>query len=171
MFFLILNIRKKEINGENNLFQKGTMSRASSYLKEKHIASRPVSIRIAGYQGWVVQKYDTAEFRDCLKIFLTSQLKSQTVLKSSKDSEVYCLGHDAGEIYIKRYHFNRLKQYFQTMLNVNKTQKSWRIGMILLAKGIHTPLPILCVKKKKSFKKRKAKNKAFEKTIRILKVF
>ena len=127
------------------------MSRASFHLNEKNMASKPVSVRIAGYQGWVVQKYDTTDFLDCLRVFLTSKLKSQTALKTSQGREVYRLGKGAGEIYLKRYFFNRLKQYFQTLLNVNKTQKSWRIGRILIAKGIHTPLPILYIRHKKSF--------------------
>jgi len=129
------------------------MSRASSHLNEKNMESRPVSVRIAGYQGWLIQKYDTTDFFDCMRVFLASKLKSQAAFKTSKDCEVYRLSKDGGDIYIKRYFFYRLKQYLQTLLDVNKAQKSCRIGRILIAKGIHTPLPILYIRHKKSFLK------------------
>ena len=46
------------------------------------------------------------------------------------------------DVYIKRYRFVNLKQIVQTLLHVHKAQKSWRIGRILLQKGIPTPKPI-----------------------------
>jgi tRNA A-37 threonylcarbamoyl transferase component Bud32 len=63
-------------------------------------------------------------------------------IKVSKTSEVYQWRHEEALLYIKKYPCTGMKLFFQTVFQLNKAQKSWRVGRYLLDKGIDTPQPI-----------------------------
>ncbi len=116
--------------------------------------------KIGDYQGYILQKYNTPSFRNDVEELLASGFTSQPPLTAYPDREVYRLQIHSGnvensrsfnEVYVKRYRFVTLKQIIQTLFRLHKAQKSWRIGRILLQKGLYTPRPIAYLTRHTSF--------------------
>lgn len=129
-------------------------------MNTKYRTLKLLSIQITGYRGYILQEYQIPSFCDLVEKLLGSGFTSPPALSKYPDREVFRLRINSGdfknpwsfkEVYIKRYHVTNLKQKLQTLFYTHKAQKSWRIGRILLKKGILTPRPIAYLTRQTSF--------------------
>jgi tRNA A-37 threonylcarbamoyl transferase component Bud32 len=110
---------------------------------------RPTSIQIAGYQGWLTQKYHTEGFLNHLGSLLSREEELQRSIKVSKSSRVYQHRYEGDVLYIKKYPWVGCKAFLQTLFfHAGKAQKSWRTGWLLLKRGIDTPLPLFYLRRR-----------------------
>lgn len=118
----------------------------------KNIA-QTVLVRIAGYQGRMVPTYHSEAFLRQLRSFLSQEKNLQKPIKVSKTSEVFKWRYQETVLYMKRYPCVGMKLFFQTVFQLSKAQKSWRVGRYLLARGIDTPQPVFYIRRRiSSFK-------------------
>jgi tRNA A-37 threonylcarbamoyl transferase component Bud32 len=119
-----------------------------------------LSVCIANYRGCLRQEYNSPIFCDSVEKLLSSGFTSQPALTTYPDRKVYRLQIQSGdvkhfqsvdEVYVKYYQFTTLKQLLQTLFQVNKAQKSWRIARTLLKKGVSTPRPVAYLTRRRSF--------------------
>ena len=114
---------------------------------KKNIA-RAVSVRIAGYHGRMVPTYHSETFLRQLRSFLSQEKNLQKPIKVSKTSEVFKWRYEDTVLYMKRYPCVGMKLFFQTVFQLNKAQKSWRVGRYLLERGIDTPQPVFYLRRR-----------------------
>ena len=114
----------------------------------KALSERIFPIQIRKYNGWVTRRYNDDGFQLALDAFLKNDMLPGNAIKTSKHSEVYRLIHGESTFFIKRYLIRGIKAYLQTLCRHNKAQKSWRIGRIMLARGLSTPLPVFYIQRK-----------------------
>jgi tRNA A-37 threonylcarbamoyl transferase component Bud32 len=124
------------------------MSAAAIRGGNENKIDRVMRVRIAGYQGWMDTMHHSESFLDRLQSFLSWETALCQPIKVSRTSEVYQWQDEKEVLYIKRYHCIGLKLFMQTLLQVNRAQKSWRAGRYLLARGVNTPQPIFYVRRR-----------------------
>jgi tRNA A-37 threonylcarbamoyl transferase component Bud32 len=103
---------------------------------------RAVFVQVAGYHGRMAPTYHSEPFLRQLRSFLSQEKILQKPIKVSKTSEVFQWRYEETLLYMKRYLCAGMKLFFQTVFQLNKAQKSWRVGRYLLKRGIDTPQPI-----------------------------
>jgi hypothetical protein len=101
-----------------------------------------VPVNIAGYRGKLIMDYDISQFRDWLAAILRKQFSPQLAVAVSQDRAVYQLNYADEVIFVKYYRFVGLKAGLKSLFQVNKAQKSWRIGCYLMTRRVPTPRPI-----------------------------
>jgi tRNA A-37 threonylcarbamoyl transferase component Bud32 len=111
---------------------------------------RAVSVRIAGYKGWMISSYHSEKFLGHLRSFLLQEKDLPKPVKVSQTSQVYRWPDEKGAMYVKKYRCAGLKLFIQTLLQVNRAQKSWRTGRYLLTRGIPTPQPVFYIQRRVS---------------------
>ena len=111
-----------------NKVQRRHALKVHQFSRSQNKENELLSVHIAGYRGWLLQRYNIASFWDCFEELLTSGFTSQSALTVAHDREVYHLRlksenleHvQSDDIYVKRYHFASLKQVVQTLFHVRK---------------------------------------------------